>query len=205
MAGGEGDDRGWDGWMALLTRWTWVWVSSGSWWWTGKPGMLRSMGSQRSFRHNWATEVNWTDVKHVVAQPGTRFSSDLLWVSLPMWVTEQDTSDIMPFSCLSLKKLYLHSSYCSFLLSGAGKLMWLWPSPWPWSDYEWREKFGSPNDHMELNSCPPHSRLLWKREIKRTFILKVFAFGGYLLLPVSHIFLFIIYLFLGHTTWHLGS
>ena len=44
---GEGDDRGWDGWMASLTRWTWVWVNSGSWWWTGRPGMLRFMGSQR--------------------------------------------------------------------------------------------------------------------------------------------------------------
>ena len=45
---------GWDGWMASLTRWTWVWVSSGSWWWIGKPGMLQSMGSQR-VRHDWAT------------------------------------------------------------------------------------------------------------------------------------------------------
>ena len=43
--GGEGGDRGWDGWMASLTEWTWFWVSSGSWWWTGKPGMLHSMGS----------------------------------------------------------------------------------------------------------------------------------------------------------------
>ena len=50
-AGGEGDDRGWDGWMVSLTQWTWVWVSSGSWWWTGKPGVLQSMGSQR-FRQN---------------------------------------------------------------------------------------------------------------------------------------------------------
>ena len=39
-AGGEGDNRGWDGWMASLTRWTWVWASSRSWWWAGKPGML---------------------------------------------------------------------------------------------------------------------------------------------------------------------
>ena len=54
-AGGEGDDRGWDGWMASLTRWTWVWVNSGSWWQTGRPGVLQSMGSQR-VRHNWATE-----------------------------------------------------------------------------------------------------------------------------------------------------
>ena len=54
--GGEGGDRGWDGWMASPTQWTWVWVDSGSWWWTGKPGMLQSMRSQR-VRHNWATEL----------------------------------------------------------------------------------------------------------------------------------------------------
>ena len=58
--GGEGDDRGWDGWMASLTRWTWVWVSSRSWWWTGRPGMLQFMGSRR-IRHNWASELNWTE------------------------------------------------------------------------------------------------------------------------------------------------
>ena len=48
----------WDGWMASLTRWTWVWVNSGSWWWTGRPGVLQFMGLQR-VRHNWATELNW--------------------------------------------------------------------------------------------------------------------------------------------------
>ena len=57
--GGEGDDRGQDGWMASLTRWTWVWVSSRSWWWTGKPGMLQFLGSQR-VGHDWVTELNWT-------------------------------------------------------------------------------------------------------------------------------------------------
>ena len=57
-AGGEGDYRGWAGWMASLTQCTWVWIGSGSWWWTGRPGMLRSMRSQR-VRHNWATELNW--------------------------------------------------------------------------------------------------------------------------------------------------
>ena len=57
-AGGEGDDRGWDGWMASLTWWTWVWVNSRSWWWTGRPGVLRFMGSQR-VRHDWVTELNW--------------------------------------------------------------------------------------------------------------------------------------------------
>ena len=55
-AGGEGDDRGWDGWMASPTRWPSVWVRSGSWWWTGKPGVLQSMGSQR-VRHDWMTEL----------------------------------------------------------------------------------------------------------------------------------------------------
>ena len=56
----KGNNRGWDGWMASLTRWTWVWVNSGSWWWTGRPGVLRFMGSQR-VGHNWATELNWTE------------------------------------------------------------------------------------------------------------------------------------------------
>ena len=55
-AGGEGDNRGWDGWMTSLTRWTWVWASFRSWWWTGKPGMLQYMGSQR-VRYDWVTEL----------------------------------------------------------------------------------------------------------------------------------------------------
>ena len=59
-AGGEGDDRGWDGWMASWTRWTWVWVNSRSWWWTGRPGVLWFMGLQR-VGHYWATEMNWTE------------------------------------------------------------------------------------------------------------------------------------------------
>ena len=57
-AGGEGEDRGWDGWMASPIQWTWVWVNSGSWWWTGRPGMLQSMGLQR-VRQDWAIELNW--------------------------------------------------------------------------------------------------------------------------------------------------
>ena len=57
-AGGKGDERGWGGWMASPTQWTWVWVDSGSWWWTGRPGVLRFMGLQR-VRHNWVTELNW--------------------------------------------------------------------------------------------------------------------------------------------------
>ena len=70
---GEGDDRGWHGSMAPPTQWTWVWVNSGSWWWTGKPGVLRPMGLQR-VRRDWGTELNWTELR-----PVTQLSSqDLL-------------------------------------------------------------------------------------------------------------------------------
>ena len=55
-AGGEGHDRGWDGWMTLLTLWAWVCVNSGSWWWAGRPGTLRFKGSQR-VGHDWETEL----------------------------------------------------------------------------------------------------------------------------------------------------
>ena len=56
----EGDDRGWDNWMASPTQWTWVWVNSGSWRWTGRPGLLQSMGSQRVGHDSGLTELNWT-------------------------------------------------------------------------------------------------------------------------------------------------
>ena len=59
--GQEKGTTGWDGWMASLTRWMWVWVNSGSWWWTGRPGVLRFMGLQR-VRRDWATELNWTEL-----------------------------------------------------------------------------------------------------------------------------------------------
>ena len=65
--GGEGDDRGWDGWMASPTRWTWVWVSSRSWWWTGRPGVLQFVGSQRVRR------LNWTELKPYSSSPNSKF------------------------------------------------------------------------------------------------------------------------------------
>ena len=65
-AGGEGDDREWEIWMASLTQWSWVLVNSGSCWLRGMPGILQSMGSQR-VRHDWATELNWTDLHITVA------------------------------------------------------------------------------------------------------------------------------------------
>ena len=61
LKAGEGDDRRWEGWIVSLTQQTWVWASSGNWWWTGKPGMVRSMGSQR-IGHNW---LNWTDIYNI--------------------------------------------------------------------------------------------------------------------------------------------
>ena len=78
-AGGEGDDRGWDGWMASLTLWTWVWVNSWRWWWTGRPGVLRFMGITKSWTwlSNW-TELNWTESKgSVISLP---FRLDRTWL-----------------------------------------------------------------------------------------------------------------------------
>ena len=74
-AGGEGDDRGWDCWMASPTQWTWVWANSGSWWWIGRPGVLQSMGSQR-VRHDWMTE------QQQKRSEGLRVAD--VWVSLPI-------------------------------------------------------------------------------------------------------------------------
>ena len=67
-AGGEGDDRGWDDWMASPTQYTWVWVNSRSWWWTGRPGVLRFMGSQR----DKTEQLNWSEDK--------QFSSENIWL-----------------------------------------------------------------------------------------------------------------------------
>ena len=68
--GREGDVREWDGWMASLAQWTWVWVNSGSWWWTGRPGVLCFMASQ-GVRHDWTTELNWTELNWSYS-PGVR-------------------------------------------------------------------------------------------------------------------------------------
>ena len=89
-AGREGNDREWDDWMASLTRWTWVWGSSRSWWWTGKPGVLQSMGSQR-VRHDWVTEWNWTDKISVMlmcqSQSPNSSQETYFWIiQIHMWV-----------------------------------------------------------------------------------------------------------------------
>ena len=67
-SGRRGDDRGWDGWMASPTRWTWVWVNSRSWWWTGRPGVLRFMGSQSRIQLSDWTELNWCNYQSQLCQ-----------------------------------------------------------------------------------------------------------------------------------------
>ena len=74
----EGNNRGWDGWMASLTQLTWVWINSGSWWWTGKPGVFQSMGWQR-VGHDWATECYWTGLW----SPRNFQARILKWVAVP--------------------------------------------------------------------------------------------------------------------------
>ena len=82
-AGGEGDDRGWDGQMASPTQWTGVWVNSGSWWWTCRPDVLWLMGSQR-VGHNWATELNWLLWYSHYFFPFMPISSCFIYLSLPI-------------------------------------------------------------------------------------------------------------------------
>ena len=99
VEGRRRDDRGWDGWMALLSQWTWVCTSSGSWWWTGKPGVLQSMGSQR-VGHDWVNELKWgTFLKFIHAFASPLLSSPNLpssrntlkyWKNTQHWaITEQ--------------------------------------------------------------------------------------------------------------------
>ena len=90
-AGGKGDDRGWDGLMASPTRWTWVWVNSGSWWWTGRPGVLWFMGSQR-VRHKWVTKLNWKEISSVGVRTCCYSSISSSWI--PSWEASQVNSFI---------------------------------------------------------------------------------------------------------------
>ena len=97
MLGGIGGRRRWDGWMASLTRWTWVWANSGSWWWTGRPGVLRFMGLQR-VRHDWVTELNWCiDSVHLLGQ----FLQLFFFKVLKTTHLSSDTSSNLVF-CLAL-------------------------------------------------------------------------------------------------------
>ena len=93
---GEWDDGGWDGWMASPSRWAWFWVNSGSWWWTGRPGMLQSMGSQR-VGHDWVNELNWTELKGKgVKERYTQLNIEFQRIArrdkeiLPQWSMQRD-------------------------------------------------------------------------------------------------------------------
>ena len=77
-AGGVGDDRGWDDWMASPTQWSWVLANPGKWWSTEKPGVLQSMGSQR-VRYNWVTEQQHFPIEHIVSHPQVSPMVDLEW------------------------------------------------------------------------------------------------------------------------------
>ena len=93
--GGEGDNRGWDGWMASLTRRTWVWVSSGSWCWTGKPGMLRSNSTK-----SWTWLSDWTKLKDPLC---------FAYLSLPSPLQPLATTDL-----LAVSKFCLFRSLCNW-------------------------------------------------------------------------------------------
>ena len=106
-AGGKGDDRGWDGWMTSLTWWTWVWVNSGSWWWTGRPGVLQFMGSQR-VGHDWVTEMNWTDTVSTI--PQLAFFMQWFWSS----VSTESSSILLWIECLYPPKIICWSQ-CGYI------------------------------------------------------------------------------------------
>ena len=93
-AEGEGDDRKWDSWMASSTQWTWVWVNSGSWWWTGRPGVLRFMGSQR-VGHNWVTELNWATIASFFLFANLRSHTCHWNLRVYFWIDIWDSSDLV--------------------------------------------------------------------------------------------------------------
>ena len=118
--GGEGDNRGRDGWMASPTQWTWVWVNFGSWWWTGRPGVLQSMGLQR-VGHDWVTELNWTELNCFVTH--VDFSWGLVLSCLPSlcslsWQTHPHSQLNYHVHTHEVPNLYFHLSPL------------VWPSDW---------------------------------------------------------------------------
>ena len=94
-AGGEGDDRGWDGWIASPAWRTWVWVNSGSWWRTGRPGVLQFIGSQR-VGHDWVTEVNWTELKLYLVSVSLN--------STPFYFFSCKISTVLTILCYQMRK-----------------------------------------------------------------------------------------------------
>ena len=110
LGSGEGDDRGWDGWMASLTRWTRVCMNSGSWWWTGRPRVLWFMGSQR-VGHDWANKLSWT-----VMNWATRENCFFVTAPSHMWRLKWMEINILfnshVYFSLNWKFYYLSLSWC---------------------------------------------------------------------------------------------
>ena len=108
--GGEGDDRGWDSWMASPTQWTWVGVNSGSWWWTGKPSMLQSMGSQSQKRL-----CNWTDTPCISVSSTTKWSISQAKKHSPIPDFSQSlTNSIIKYNLYQSTTLHFHHHHLLF-------------------------------------------------------------------------------------------
>ena len=108
---GEGGNRGWDGWMTSPTRWTWIWGSFWSWWWTGKPGVLQSMKSQR-VGHDWATELKWYIASYMVKIQYTLIECNCITLNYIM-LNYIKLDPLIIHGCLSNGKKYflLHFSW----------------------------------------------------------------------------------------------
>jgi len=167
-AGEEGDDRGGDGWMALPTQRKRVWVNSGSWWWTGRPGMLQFMGSQR-VRHNWATELNWTESRN----------SKSFEALLQIYVKKKS---------LKIEQILTH--WFIFVVVQSLSHVWHFVTPWTpacqaflsvtnsWSLLKLKsiELVMRPN-HLVL--CVPFSSCLWSFPASESFLMSwLFTSGG---------------------------
>ena len=117
-----------DGWMTSLTQWTWVWVNSGSWWWTGRPGVLQSMGSQK-VRHNWETELNWTELTPLGTCASSRQAFQMMYTAYKLNSRATIYSlDILLFQFGTSLWFHVQFNYC-FLTSikisqEAGKVVW---------------------------------------------------------------------------------
>ena len=145
--GGEGDDRRWDVWMVSLTWWTKVWVTSGSWWWTGRPGVLQSMGSQR-VGQDWVTELNWTETERLAS---LKVLICTAWIVVVYWVAKgsrhsKPSTKVHP----PAKGVSVLWTVASARHAGAGVPMWfltwerLWMLSWLWilrlfCDFSWNK------------------------------------------------------------------
>ena len=115
LRAGEGDDRGWDDWMASPTQWTWVWVNSGSWWWTGRPGVLQFMGSQR-VGHDWESEL--TKWQFVMIHKIRGFSKvnetqlDFFFLELWLYWLINLNYNLLEFHIIYLSLIYNHPTSC---------------------------------------------------------------------------------------------